>query len=219
LVPLFATHPDPIEIGAAEDFGAVVARLNSDAEYPGLFEDAFGGFGNEVPDPTTIGQAISRYDGYFYGTTTFNDDERAGFGLFFSERAECYHCHGGGMFSTAFVSATSTTTERAFENNGYGDGPDRGLAAFTDRSVDEKRFRVPTLRNIDKTSPYMHNGGLATLEDVVAHYVRGGDGLAGQSQLVKPLDVSDLEQRQLVAFLRTLTDDSFGTDPLHQDPF
>jgi cytochrome c peroxidase len=230
-VPLFATHPDPIEIGAAEDFPAVVDRLQADADYPRLFEDAFGGFGNEVPTATNIAQAIasyertlisgnSRYDRYSYGgDVQLTDDERAGFSLFFSERAECYHCHGGSLFSTAFVSASSTTTERAFENNGYGDGDDRGLAAITGRIEDEKKFRVPTLRNIEKTAPYMHNGGLRTLEDVIAHYVRGGAGLEGQSTLVKPLDLSDVEQRQLIAFLRTLTDDTFGATDEQQDPF
>jgi cytochrome c peroxidase len=191
-------------------------RLQDNATYARLFDEAFG---TDVPDVTLIAQALasyertliggtSRYDNYFYGdgTEQFSDDERAGLSLFFSERGECYHCHGGALFSMAFIASNSTTVQPAFENNGYGNGDDLGLMKITLKEQDQKKFRVPTLRNIGVTAPYMHDGGLATLRDVVEHYNKGGDQLDGQSQLVRPMNLTSDEKRQLVAFLLTLTE-------------
>ena len=70
-------------------------------------------------------------------------------------------------------------------------------------------FKVPSLRNIEVTAPYMHDGSLSTLEEVVEHYNKGGSGHVNQSKLVQPLQLNKEEKEQLVAFLETLTDYSF----------
>jgi cytochrome c peroxidase len=161
-----------------------------------------------------------------------------GMGIFFSERAECYHCHAGPNFSTSFRSVTSEAGPPDFQNNGLynldasgayppGNG---GLFEFTGDPRDQGKFRVPTLRNIGLTPPYMHDGSIATLADVVEHYNAGGrnivDGpLAGdgrmnpnKSPLVFPMDLDDQEKADLVAFLESLTDPSFVTDPRFAAP-
>jgi cytochrome c peroxidase len=162
--------------------------------------------------------ADSRYDRYVYGgnADALSDVEKRGLQLFNSERAECYHCHGGVFFTSAVAFAGTTATESGYENNGLYDADATdvapvhlGLFNISGQPRDRGRFKVPTLRNIEVTAPYMHDGSLATLEDVVAHYVQGGAQSERQSALVRPLDLTTDEQAALIAFLRTLTDDAF----------
>jgi cytochrome c peroxidase len=123
---------------------------------------------------------------------------RRGQELFFSERMECFHCHGGFNFSQAVNHAGTTLAQAEFHNNGLyniggtGDYPldNRGLWEFTQRPADMGRFRAPTLRNIELTAPYMHDGSIATLEEVLDHYSRGGrliaaGPLAGDGQKIR----------------------------------
>lgn len=230
LVPLFADHPDPVELGIATAVDDVEARLASDADMSAAFVAAFG----DGDDAVTIEHAVqaiatyerslvsgdSRYDRYFNGgdSEALTDLEKQGLQLFFSERAECYHCHGGAFFTSAVVTADSVVTERGFENNGLYDVDDTALPAehlglFNVTAVDKDRgrFKVPGLRNVAVTGPYMHDGSVASLEAVVAHYVKGGALSARQNPLVKALDLTAAEQTALVAFLRALTDDAFIT--------
>src|SRR5690606_26640505 len=138
-------------------------------------------------------------------------------------RAECYHCHGGVDFTNATRTVDHPAGVRAFHNNGLynldGDGAyppeNTGLYEFTQESDHMGRFRVPTLRNVAVTAPYMHDGSIARLSDVVAHYVAGGrsiaegplagDGRASplKDPLVFPLELTDEEQAALVAFLES----------------
>jgi len=137
------------------------------------------------------------------------DEEKRGFELFATEYdpvrgkrgADCFHCHGGVLFS-----------DYAYKNNGLDlAAADAGRAQVTGKAAERGMFKTPSLRNVARTAPYMHDGRFATLEDVVAHYdhdVKRAENL--DPNLAKHPDaglrLSADEQRQLVAFLRTLTD-------------
>lgn len=188
-----------------------VQRLSADPADVERFRSAYG----EAPSPSAITRAIasfmrtlvsgdSRYDQFQRGdTSALSEIERDGMELFFSERAECFHCHTGFNF-----------TNNGFHNNGIRpDDPDRGRASVTERASDEGRFKVPSLRNVAVTAPYMHDGSLETLEDVIDHYRGGGRGHPNTDPTIHPLDLDDGERAALVAFLRALTDDVFLTDP------
>ncbi len=242
LVPLFADFP--LELGAQQDTPAILRRFADDADYQEMFAAAFP----EDEDPYTIErivQAISSfertlisgdapYDRYVQtgDESAMSPAARRGMALFFSERAECYHCHAGPNFSTSFRSATTEAGPPDFQNNGLynldasgaypaGNG---GLFESSGDPRDQGKFRVPTLRNIALTAPYMHDGSIATLGEVVDHYAAGGrliaDGpLAGdgrlnpnKSTLVRPFEVSAEERADMVAFLESLSDEGFVND-------
>jgi cytochrome c peroxidase len=237
LVPLFADHPDPVELGIATSVDEVEGRLRADPTTVELFTAAFG----DADDAVTIDNVVkaiasyerslvsgdTAYDRYFNqgDSEALTDLEKQGLQLFFSERTECYHCHGGTFFTTSTTSEASVVTESGYENNGLYDvdaeGVDSlhlGLANLTGAPRDRGRFKVPTLRNIALTGPYMHDGSLQTLEDVVAHYVKGGSRSERQNDLVHELDLTAAEQAALVAFLRALTDDAFVAVHLDDAP-
>ena len=123
--------------------------------------------------------------------------------LFFSDRLSCTTCHSGFNF-----------TNYSFENNGlYVEYADPGRFRLTGDTIDEALFKVPTLRNIEVTAPYMHDGSIFSLEEVVEHYNSGGNNHMHKSQLVKPLQLTTAEKEELVAFLKSLTDYDFLTNP------
>jgi cytochrome c peroxidase len=94
-------------------------------------------------------------------------------------------------------------------NNGMWTG-DPGLEVITEDPDDAGRFKVPSLRNVAFTAPYMHDGSLATLEDVVAHYVAGGQGHPNTDPTIRPLELDEADERALVAFLEALSDEAFA---------
>ncbi len=180
------------------------------------------------------------YDRFLAGDkTALSAEAKAGMELFFSERFECHHCHVGFNFTTSTVHQRSTFSAAVFQNNGLynldGQGTyprgNRGLYEITAKAEDMGRFRPPTLRNIALTAPYMHDGSIATLEAVVRHYAAGGrlttagefagDGRRNprKSALVPGFTISDSEVAALVAFLESLTDETFITDSRFSDPF
>ncbi|RMG68617.1 MAG: cytochrome-c peroxidase [Bacteroidetes bacterium] len=145
------------------------------------------------------------YDAYRRGETrALSAAQVRGMDLFFSDRTSCSACHGGFDFST-----------HGMENNGterdY--GADLGRFRITLDSADIGKFKVPTLRNIALTWPYMHDGHLPDLAAVIDHYNQGGQGHVNQSPLVRPLGLSEAEQADLVAFLESLTDQQFIENP------
>jgi cytochrome c peroxidase len=116
-----------------------------------------------------------------------------------SNKTNCSQCHSGFNF-----------TNYTFENNGlYTNYADSGRMRLTQIESDRARFKVPTLRNAQLTAPYMHDGSIKTLEEVVAHYNTGGKIHANKSTLIKPLGLTQQEQNDIVAFLNTLTDYTF----------
>ena len=199
-----------------ETLGHVTAKLAAMKEYPPLFTAAFGS-----PEITTekLGLAIeqfmltltsfdAKFDRALRGKAVLSEDEKRGFELFMTEfdprtgqrGADCFHCHGGPLFS-----------DHQFHNNGLApDEADTGRHRVTKLESDRGKFATPSLRNIARTAPYMHDGRIATLEEVVAHYSTGVKRSATlDPNLAKHPDgglrLSAEDQRALVAFLRTLT--------------
>lgn len=188
----------------------IAERLNDMPEYVAMSQNAFG----RDPDPYVITRALgifertlvsgnSSYDRYMRGdSAALSEQAKRGMQLFFSKRTNCSSCHSGFNF-----------TNYSFENNGlYEVYYDIGRKRFTGKEEDIARFKVPTLRNIAVTAPYMHDGSIRTLSDVVSHYNTGGAMHKNKSELVKPLGLSRKEQSDLVAFLQSLTDHQFITN-------
>ena len=156
--------------------------------------------------------------------------------LFFSRDLACSECHGGFNLSGPAVWHERSTDDLLFHNTGLynlarGRYPPAspGLVEHTGRRRDRGRFRAPTLRNIALTAPYMHDGSVATLEEVIQHYSAGGrnTGSGGepagrrnpyQSHLVRPRTLSAGEVDDLLAFLESLTDHQFVRDPRFAKP-
>ena len=249
--PLFGERP--IEMGVNDaNKDAVLQRLRDDtatSAYPQRFSAAFPteaqpiSWGNVIKAIAAFQRTLisgnSRYDQWLAGKTTLSDAELRGMKLFFGEKAECFHCHGSFNFNDQIVHAGSRLVETPFSNTGLynigGTGafpePNRGVFELTARAEDMGKFRAPSLRNVEVTGPYMHDGTITTLVDVLRFYAAGGrhiasgphagDGRANpyKSDLVSRIDLSDQEQADIVSFLRTLTDHEFLSNPRHADPF
>ena len=188
----------------------------------------------------TLISANSRYDRFVAGDeAAMNASEKRGMELYFDEVTECFHCHGGFNFSDATDFAGSVSATPAFHNtglynlNGSGDYPTRngGIFEITGNREQMGQFRAPTLRNIAESKPYMHDGSVPDLEGVIDHYAAGGRTIesgpyAGAGYLnpykdgfVRGFAISDQAKADLVAFLKTLSDDAFLTNPAFSDPF
>jgi cytochrome c peroxidase len=150
----------------------------------------------------TLVSMNSKYDQYMRGDKdALSRDEKAGLKLF-SEKLYCTQCHPAPYFTT-FIA----------ENNGlyqdYEPIVDKGRFRIHLDSNDIGKFKVPSLRNIELTFPYMHDGNLKTLEDVIGHYSKGGKKHPKQNKVIVPFALNEGEQKQLIAFLRSLTDTSY----------
>ncbi|MEY4761278.1 MAG: hypothetical protein RLZZ200_1134 [Pseudomonadota bacterium] len=194
--PLFATTP--VEMGVAGREAEVMARLRVEGDYPAVFAAAFPG----DAEPLSLDNAIKAIAAYertlFSGRSPFDryvyEDERdalsdsakRGMALFYSKRAACAQCHGGPAFSGSLRAA----------------GFEGVKAQYIATGVSPGRFKVPGLRNVALTAPYMHDGSLPALRDVVDFYDRGG----GPASVLKPLRLKDREKGDLVAFLESLSD-------------
>ena len=190
----------------------VEMKLNTHAEYPTLFKNAFN---IDYIDSIHIVKAIaqfertlisvnSRYDQYLRGEIQLTPSELNGFAIFNSEKGDCFHCHGTQMF-----------TDNLFHNNGLDTEPfnDWGLGNITNNPLDNAKFKSPTLRNIEFSKPYMHDGRFNSLEEVVEHYNSGGNFSSTVDPLMKKLGVglqlTNEEKQDLIAFLKTLSDPDF----------
>jgi len=193
-----------------------LARLNADPEYQRRFAAIYGPGKIDTPQflralaqfTAALTSANSRYDKYVRheagGALTV--PERRGRALFV---AKCSGCH-----------ATDLFTDESFRNNGLDRTfpRDSGRAHITSRATDRGRFRVPSLRNVAQTAPYMHDGRFATLPQVLAHYAHGVQPSATlDASLRQPggrlgISLSAQEQADLLAFLNTLTDTAFLAD-------
>lgn len=247
-VPLFGTAP--VEMGVTDaNRGAILARIRKDPWYARRFKQAFPGMRAPISWSTivksiaaferSIISARSRYDRYLAGKARLTAAERRGMNLFMGERTECHHCHGSFIFNDQ-VSYTGAPAEQPkFHNTGLynidGKGgfpePNRGVFELTGDPQDMGKFRAPSLRNVELTAPYMHDGSIKTLEDAVAHYAAGGrvidqgplagDGRANpyKDPQIAPIDLSERDRSDLVAFLKTLTDRAVTKDPRFSNPF
>ncbi|NJM62364.1 MAG: di-heme enzyme [Oscillatoriales cyanobacterium RU_3_3] len=248
LVPLFGEHP--IELGMVGKETEILAMLRSDLKYQKMFAAAF----NQESDPinlNNLAKAIasferslisfnSAYDRYRYGgdNSAISASAKRGEELFHSERLECFHCHGGLNFSDSIMHDRLAFKEIAFHNTGLynidgkGSYPphNTGVYEITGELSDMGKFKAPTLRNIALTAPYMHDGSIKTLEEVIGHYKVGGRTIkkgefAGvgsknplKSNFVSGFKLTVQEQRDLLAFLRSLTDEDFIKNPDFSDP-
>ncbi|MEO8036982.1 MAG: cytochrome c peroxidase, partial [Acidobacteriota bacterium] len=231
LVPL--TNEHPIEMGFAGHREELVARLRRDEQYERMFSDAFP----DVAQPITlsnVAKAIasfertiisgrSPYDCLVHDadSAALSPSARRGMQLFFSERLRCSSCHGGFTFGGSAVTAEGNEgPPPAFHNTGTfdGRGTDRGLATISGRRRDVGRFRAPTLRNVAITAPYMHDGGMETLGQVIDHYAAGGPPRPGQKVELQPFVITSQEKRDLIEFLQSLTDVELLTDAKLGDP-
>ena len=249
LLPMFGETP--VEMGMAGREGEVFARLATEPRYPPLFQSAFPERGGAITLETvtralaaferTLISAGSPYDRYRYGgePSAISESARRGESLFFSERLECFHCHGGFNFTDSLVHVRKPLAEFGFHNTGLynidGRGaypPDgTGLTEQTGRPEDMGRFRTASLRNVSLTAPYMHDGSVATLREAIAHYSAGGRtihsgpyaGDGSRSPLRSPVlpgfRLTEEETLDLLAFLESLTDVEFVQDPRNADPW
>ena len=240
LRPMLSTSP--VELGLRFIQAKFIKAMRSDAIYQPSFRRAFP----NQPDPYTIpnvARALAAFERTIisvnspYDRFHFDGDESAipesakrGEILFFLDGGpSCFRCHGGFNFSGA----------GQYHNTGLYNlaglfsypAPNRGLYEYTKRASDMGKFKAPTLRNIAVTAPYMHDGSIATLEEVIEHYAAGGrtipaGSLAGKGhdnpvkdQLVHGFGMTPQNRADLVAFLKSLTDEGLLHDPRFSNPW
>jgi cytochrome c peroxidase len=206
---------NPHEMG--QDLAVSAERLQHMPIYPAIFRSAFGGDsikGEMILKALsqferTLISANSAYDRYLQGLYKPNASEAAGIELFYG-KGGCGHCHGG-----------PKTFSELYHNNGLDSMyKDSGREKVTGQSYDRGRFRVVTLRNIALTAPYMHDGRFATLEEVVDHYSDHIVNSVTMSPFIRGnLNLTAAEKKDLLSFLRMLTDSAFITDPRFTNPF
>ena len=189
----------------------------------------------------TLNSFDSPYDRYRYGGEPAANSAAAKRGevLFNSERLECFHCHGGLNFSDSTHHERSGFTEIAFHNTGLynidGSGAyppnNTGVQEITHNASDMGKFKAPTLRNIALTAPYMHDGSIATLSEAIEHYAAGGRTIADgpnagigsqnplKSSFIQGFSLTATEKDDLLAFLQSLTDTTFTTNPRLSSPY
>lgn len=248
MIPLLGEHP--VEMGLSKDEDGVIGGLRADRRYGPLFVAAFPG----DDDPVRLVNAVKAISSFVRTLVSFNSpfdrflvgdrdaisvDAQRGFALFRSERLGCVKCHEGHNFRmTPGHRTTRSDDSVAYHNTGLynlegGAYPsrDRGLIDVSGDPADMGRFKAPTLRNIAVTAPYMHDGSIGTLDEVLDHYARGGrlvstgpeagDGRLnpGKSRFITGFAITPGEKRAVIAFLESLTDTTFLTNPLLANPF
>ena len=241
LIPIFGEHP--IEMGMVGKEQEIIERLQNDPEYSRMFADAFPeanpiNINNLTKALASFQRTLlsfnSPYDRYRYkgNSHAISASAKRGEKLFHSERLECFHCHGGINFSDSVIHERLAFTEIAFHNTGLynidGEGSyppqNTGVHEISQKPEDMGRFKAPTLRNIALTAPYMHDGSIATLESVIEHYQAGGRAVTkgnnpNKSGFIKGFQLSQSEKQDLLAFLRSLTDEEFIRNPAFSNPF
>jgi cytochrome c peroxidase len=231
-VPLFNEHP--VEMGVQGRTDEIVARFAASpadaAEFRAVFPES-----PAVSLPNIV-KAVAAFERTLLSGDSpldrnlYRDDRAAmpadavrGLQLFSSDRLRCTACHSGFNFSGPVRFDGGGAGTPVFHNTGLvvvdGDTPgDLGLFDRTRHVGDRGRFRAPTLRNVAVTAPYMHDGSLPTLDAVVAHYAAGGRPGTNPSRMMRPFTITPAETADLVAFLRSLTDDAFLRNPAFADP-
>lgn len=266
LIPMFGENP--VELGITNHEAEVLARFKT-PKYLSLFKSAFPqqSFSKQSFSKQSLleqGDGISfdlitkalasfvrslislqsPFDQYAYA----NKDEAIsasalrGMTLFFSEKLECHHCHGGFNFTQSTSHEKQLIDRRPFHNTGLYNvlntatgnagypSKDTGLAEISTLPEDNGRFRAPTLRNIVVTAPYMHDGSINTLEEVLDFYAAGGRNITAdkyqgdgrlnklKSPFVKGFVLTEQDKTDLITFLKTLTDEEFLNNPAHAKP-
>ena len=246
LVPMFGTAP--VELGLDDRNSGWLDRLAGDPVYRRLTPAAFPGVARLTVSHVTqalagfersIVSMRSPWDRYHFDRddTAISEAATRGEALFHSRTLGCFRCHGGLHFSDAM--GARPTGPPAFHNTGLYNlagvfsypARDTGLHAKTGRPADVGRFKAPTLRNIAVTAPYMHDGSIATLGDVIDHYADGGRTIAHgpdrgaghenplKDEAVRGFWLTTGQRADLLAFLESLTDTALLDDPRWADPW
>ncbi|MBM4376223.1 MAG: di-heme enzyme [Deltaproteobacteria bacterium] len=249
LVPMFGE--DPVELGLSGNEQTLLDRLAADPRYATLFAAAYP----DEAEPFSLASVVraiasfertilsfsSPYDRYAYGgdPDALDASAKRGRDLFFSEELECFHCHGGFNFSDSTAHDGTAIIETMFHNTGLynvgGTGaypePNTGVFAITGLASDMGRFRAPTLRNVALTAPYMHDGSMATLDEVLDHYAAGGRNVASgpnagdgrlnpnKSEFLHGFALTQTQRADVIAFLESLTDTDLTERKRLSDPW
>ncbi len=219
----FGPVVNPIEMH--ETWPNAVNKLQNDNEYPDLFKAAFG---TDIIDSVLVSKAIaqfertlisgnSKFDKFLNNQISLTPSEISGYNIFMDENGgDCFHCHGD--------PTNPLWTDNEFHNNGL-DAlfSDQGLGDINGNSNDIGKFKTPSLRNLVFTAPYMHDGRFATLDEVITHYSIGLVNSSTIDPLMKNISqggaqLSPQEMIDLKAFLLTLTDSTFITNPNFIEP-
>lgn len=229
-----AIHPVENTLEMDEDWRVALRRIRQHPDYPQRFRAAFGidrtaDISQELVTKAiaqfemTIISADSHFDRVVYQNTAFfTEEEQLGAdSLFFVEDVPpgvlhpgCGHCHNAPSFGNNQFS--NNGIEAVADLEGF---PDKGLGAVTGSRFDNGKFRAPTLRNIALTAPYMHDGRFNTLEEVLDSYAAGGHGVENEDPNITGFPLTERERAALLAFLRSLTDESLLTDERFANPF
>lgn len=246
LVPIYGTAP--VELGLIRSDDRWLRALSGDALYERLLPAAFPGAtrltrNHVVKALAGFERALvslrSPYDRYHFDRddTALSESAKRGELLFHSRPLSCFTCHGGVHFSGAMGAQPAMTV--TFHNTGLYNLPgllsypasDTGVYLETRATADVGRFKAPTLRNIAVTAPYMHDGSVATLGDVIDHYADGGRSIAAgphrgighdnpnKSEAVRGFWLVPQQRADLLAFLASLTDEALLRDPRFANPF
>lgn len=223
----------PVEdrIELHEKWSNVENKLRRSEQYRELFRKAFGISNSKEITQTLATKAIAQFERilvtgqnsiftrFKQGKVALSSDQQDGHDMFFNLEpalpdAECNHCHAAPLMTTA-----------SYFNNGldsaanYREFKDVGRGAVSLYQLDTGRFKAPSLFNIALTAPYMHDGRFKTIEQVVEHYDSGGHGAPNKDNFIRKLGLSARQKKQLVSFLKTLTDTSYYQNPDFFSPF
>ncbi len=222
---LEGTLEDAMFFEVHDFFATDLSKLQNDAEYPELYKKAFGTSTITTENTAnamaqflrTVVSSNSDYDQYFRGEKTLTPSEYRGYLIFNSERGDCFHCH-----------ALPLMADNQFHDTGLDSiyNPDNlGRYSVTFLNTDKGRFKTPTLRNIDFTAPYMHDGRFETLMEVVEFYNSGTKHSPNLDPIMtKPgkelgLQLTEQDKIDLVNFLKTFTDYDFLNNQDFSSPF
>ncbi len=241
--PLFNTHP--IEMGIKGNEIVILKRIETDETYKQLFSKAGLNLSWEhikiaiAAFTLSIKSNNSPYDIFIKGdSNALSINEKMGKELFFSAKTKCGSCHGGNNFSTPSLLNSKGEIDFYFNTGLYnidGNGAyplyDQGLLQHTKNNIDMGKFRVPTLRNLAYTAPYMHDGSMASLNEVIDLYTNGGrkitdginkgDGTKNKYKhpFINQISITEEEKKNLLSFLVTLSDATFIKNEEYQNPF
>lgn len=241
---------NPVEMGMNDQTQPVILqRIADDENYQAAFRQVFAqdeqpiNLGNLVKALATFQRGMisanSKYDQFLQSKATLTAQEERGRKLFFSDQAQCSQCHGSYNFNDQLRDVTSKEIKTAFHNTGLynidgkGGFPDgnRGILELSGQPADMGMFRAPSLRNVEVTAPYMHDGSIANLEQVLDFYASHGrvitagpfkgDGRKSprKDKRIDKIQLDAQDKSDIIAFLHTLTDDEFLANPRFSNPF
>jgi cytochrome c peroxidase len=213
-----------------ENWTVVIKKLQSNKDYPTRFRKAFGIASKQEITKEYAVKAVaqfersiiskdSKFTQYRDGKIELTDDEQFGYDMFFNVTpllpdAQCGHCHSGGQLTT-----NQYLNNGLQEANTLDDFKDLGYGAVSKIKNDNGKMRVPTLHNISMTAPYMHNGSVKTLSDVIEHYRAGGKYSPNKDPLIQQVKLNTVQKNQILAFLKTFDDPVFLSNPAYLNPF